>query len=104
MDKRETLDLVRRFSAALQTVFNPARLVLYGSYATGSQTAASDIDVAVIVDHVNGDFLDQEIQLYRLRREIDDRIEPVLIEAGDDKSGRGVWWILMRRFLTSASA
>ena len=87
MDKSEALDPVRRFSAVVQTVFNPARIVLYGSYATGSQTAASDIDVAVIVDHVDGDFLDQEIELYRLRREIDDRIEPVLIETGDDKSG-----------------
>ena len=60
MDKREALDLVRRFSALVQRVFNPVRIVLYGSYATGSQTASSDID---------------------------DRIELVLIEIGDDKSG-----------------
>jgi len=57
---------------------------MYGSYARGTQSPSSDIDVAVIVDHVEGDFLDQEAGLYRARREIDDRIEPILLEANDD--------------------
>ena len=87
MDKSDALDLVKRFSASVRTVLDPVRIVLYGSYAGGTQTASSDIDVAVIVDQVDGDFLDCEVELYRLRREIDDRIEPVLIEAGDDRSG-----------------
>ncbi len=33
---------------------------------------------------VEGDFLDQEAGLYRARREIDDRIEPILLEANTD--------------------
>jgi predicted nucleotidyltransferase len=62
-------------------------VVLFGSYASGTQTSSSDIDVAVIVEHIKGDFLDQEAGLYKKRREIDDRIEPILLEDGDDPSG-----------------
>jgi hypothetical protein len=31
-------------------------------------------------DRIEGDFLDQEASLFLLRREIDDRIEPVLLD------------------------
>ena len=66
----------------------PARhIVLYGSYAKGTAGSDSDIDIAVIVDKVEGDYLDQQAKLYRLRRSVDLRIEPVLIEYGQDKSG-----------------
>ena len=41
----------------------------------------------MIVDKIEGDFLEQEAGLYRKRREIDDRIEPVLLESGNDPSG-----------------
>ena len=87
MDKVEALKSVTRFSDALRTIFDPVMVVLYGSYAKGTQTSLSDIDVAVIVDNVKGDFLDKEAQLYRLRREIDDRIEPILLEIDCDRSG-----------------
>lgn len=36
---------------------------------------------------MKGDFLKNTALLYKLIRNIDDRIEPVLIEAGNDKSG-----------------
>jgi len=66
----------------------PARhIVLYGSYAKGIARPDSDIDIAVIADKVEGDYLDQQAKLYRLRRLVDLRIEPVLIEYGQDKSG-----------------
>lgn len=73
----------------------PARhIVLYGSYAKGTARPDSDIDIAVIVDKVEGDYLDQQAKLYRLRRSVDLRIEPVLIEYGQDKSGfPGRSWI-----------
>ena len=66
----------------------PARhIVLYGPYAKGTARPDSDINVAVIVDKVEGDYLDQQARSYRLRRSVDLRIEPVLIEYGQDKSG-----------------
>lgn len=47
----------------------------------------SDIDIAVIVDKLDGDYLDQQARLFKLRRSVDLRIEPVLIEYGQDPSG-----------------
>ena len=87
MDKDDVLNLVRRFDDSVRSIIDPRMIVLYGSYAKGSQTPTSDIDVAVIVDSIDGDLLEAEAQLYRLRREIDDRIHPVLLENGKDRSG-----------------
>jgi len=63
------------------------RIVLFGSYARGTQTDTSDIDVAVVVGSIPGDILDTEVALFKLRRDFDVRIEPVLLEEGDDRSG-----------------
>ena len=87
MDKVEAIESVKRFSASIRDSYKPLLVVLYGSYARGSQSPSSDIDVAVIVDRIEGDFLEREAELYRIRREIDDRIEPILLEAGNDPSG-----------------
>ncbi|MCP5106830.1 MAG: nucleotidyltransferase domain-containing protein [bacterium] len=58
-------------------------VILFGSYCTGKAREYSDIDVAVVVDKIGGDCLESEAQLYKLRRGIDSRIEPVLIERGE---------------------
>lgn len=87
MYKQETIDAVKRFSESVRKTFDPEMIILYGSYAKGTQTESSDIDVAVVVDRVEGDFLDQETLLYRMRRDIDDRIEPILLENTSDRSG-----------------
>ena len=60
---------------------------LYGSYARGTPTKSSDIDIAVIVDTFSGDYLKASAHLFNLVRDIDKRIEPVLLSMNDDKSG-----------------
>ena len=87
MDKSTAVAAVISFSDAIRATYQPVKVVLYGSYARSDQQASSDIDVAVIVDEITGDFLDAEAGLYRIRRSIDDRIEPVLLEMGEDRSG-----------------
>ena len=87
MDKELALVAIRKFSDSVRTILYPIMVVMYGSYARGTQTESSDIDVAVVVDRVEGDFLDQEARLSRIRRDIDDRIEPVLLEKDNDRSG-----------------
>ena len=61
--------------------------LLNGSYAKGTATSDSDIDIAVIVDKLDSDYLDEHARLFRLRRLVDFRIEPVLIEYDEDESG-----------------
>jgi predicted nucleotidyltransferase len=87
MDKSEAIESIKVFAEKIRDAFDPLMIVLYGSYAKGTFTETSDIDVAVIVNSIEGDFLEQEAELYRMRREVVDRIEPLLIEFGNDKSG-----------------
>ena len=61
--------------------------LLNGSYAKGTATSDSDIDIAVIVDKLDSDYLDEHAILFKLRRSVDSRIEPVLIEYDEDESG-----------------
>ncbi|HSA32999.1 MAG TPA: nucleotidyltransferase domain-containing protein [bacterium] len=87
MDKRKVVEKVRRFAQAVALRYHPSRIILFGSYAKGSPHTDSDIDVAVIFERIDGDFLALESQLYILRNSIDVNIEPVLLEEGNDRSG-----------------
>jgi uncharacterized protein len=84
MDKREAIKKVRAYRNLLKEYFQIENIYLFGSYAKGTHKEDSDIDVAIIVDHVEGDFFSVNPILWRLRRQIDDRIEPVLIERDFD--------------------
>ena len=87
MDKAAIIERVRRYADAVRKDFDVKRVILFGSYSKDSPREDSDIDVAVVVDCVEGDFLAAESKLFRLRRQIDSRIEPVLLEASNDRSG-----------------
>ena len=62
-------------------------IILYGSYAKGTEHKDSDIDIAVVVNELDGDFLDMSARLYSLCREVDTDIEPKLIVKKDNRSG-----------------
>ena len=88
MDKREVIEKVKRYSDLVNIHFPTVKLIiLYGSYAKSIAKKHSDIDIAVVVDKIDDDFLMLAAQLYKLRREIDARIEPILLEENNDKSG-----------------
>ena len=87
MDKKTVIERAKRYSELARKNFPVKKVILYGSYARGTQKTHSDIDVAVVLDHVEDDFLTAETRLYQLRRQIDVRIEPVLLEKINDKSG-----------------
>ena len=53
------------------------KVVLYGSYATGSAKNYSDIDVALISDRFGKDRVEERMFLLRLASSIDPRLEPV---------------------------
>ena len=87
MDKATTIRRVKQYAEIVRQNFDVKKIILYGSYARDAVQKDSDIDVAVVLDHVDDDFLMSEAKLFRLRREIDARIEPVLLEESNDKSG-----------------
>ncbi len=87
MDNREIIDKLINYKVLVSKHFDLEELVLYGSYAKGTQNADSDIDVAVVVNSIDQDFFTYAPLLWKLKREIDDRIEPILIEKNRDESG-----------------
>lgn len=87
MDKSEAINKVVRYKALVKKHFDVDSIILFGSYAKGDQNEDSDIDVAIIVDSIDTDFFTYAPLLWKLRREIDDRIEPILIEKNKDESG-----------------
>ncbi|MDR1357827.1 MAG: nucleotidyltransferase domain-containing protein [Coriobacteriales bacterium] len=85
---RQTLDeSLSRYSEAVVDYLSPQAIILYGSQARGNATEDSDIDIAVVVDTLDGDILQLESYLYGLGIDIDDRIEPLVFVDGDDPSG-----------------
>ena len=87
MDKKEIDKKLKKYVSLIREEYSPKKIVLYGSYARGNYTEYSDIDVAVIVEEIKGDFLELITRLYKLRRNIDTKIEPVLLEENNDRSG-----------------
>ena len=63
------------------------KVYLYGSFAKNTQHEDSDIDVAVVVKQINDDFFSTNPVLWTLRRKIDERIEPLLIDRNNDDAG-----------------
>lgn len=87
MDKNEVIELVRRYKNLLKEEFDFDKVYLFGSYAKGNYTQDSDIDVAIVVNQLDYDFFKTTPILWKLRRQIDIRIEPVLIENKNDLTG-----------------
>ena len=88
MDKQIVIERVKQYADLVRQNFNVRKVILYGSYAKGTaRENESDIDVAIILDRLDDDLLMSEAKLFRLRRNIDIRIEPILLEESDDKTG-----------------
>ncbi len=88
MDKKEVIEKVKKYTEVVKEIFPVRMVILFGSYAKNCAREHSDIDVAVVVDHNEKDYLESRRKLFKLRRDIDCKIEPVLIERDEkDLSG-----------------
>lgn len=79
MDKEQAIKLAQRYKAAVAEQLPVKALYLYGSYGKGNYTADSDIDIAVVVEHLNEDYFEDTPILWKLKRKISNLIEPVLL-------------------------
>jgi len=61
---------------------------LYGSHAKGKPHEHSDIDIAMVVNHIDDETYWKSLPLlWKLTYQVDDRIEPVLIARDTDYAG-----------------
>ena len=87
MDNEEVIDKLKMYKKLLSKYMKFDEMILFGSYATGNAREDSDVDVAIVVKTLTGDYFSTRPLLWKIRREVDDRIEPVLIEKTHDESG-----------------
>ncbi|MCI8827605.1 MAG: nucleotidyltransferase domain-containing protein [Ruminiclostridium sp.] len=87
MDQKQVLSLAKEYAAAVREVVDATAVFLYGSHAKGTATEDSDIDIAIVVKEISGDYLDTMSALWRLTRSVNQNIEPVLLTLEDETSG-----------------
>lgn len=87
MDRAEVLIAAKQYAAEVRSRMQTNAIFLYGSYAKGSATKDSDIDIAVIVDQIPEDYLSTMSLLWKLTRSVNMDIEPVLLTKADTASG-----------------
>ncbi len=75
MDKKDAMKIARKFASVVRKNYDCKQVILFGSYAKGTNQEESDIDIAVVLREFENP-IDMQLQLMRLRRKIDSRIEP----------------------------
>lgn len=82
----EIIDIVNRYIEIVSKNYDVIAIILFGSYAKGTQREDSDIDIAIVTDDIKTDKFDEEVNLMQLRNNIDYRIEPHIISGSDYKN------------------
>ncbi len=75
MVNQSVIDTAKKYIQQIPDSMDLKKAYLFGSYAKGVERDDSDIDIALIVGKMD-DFFSIQMQLMRLRRKIDLRIEP----------------------------
>lgn len=83
LTRDEALQIVKNYKKVIAPRFKTEpKVYMYGSYSKGYQKPESDIDVAVVVPHVEGDWMDLSTDLWLDVDKVNILIEPVLLEEG----------------------
>jgi predicted nucleotidyltransferase len=82
MVNKSIIKITKKFISEIPDDINVKKVYLFGSYAKGNENKNSDIDIAIIIKDMTN-FFDIQMQLMRLRRKIDLRIEPHPINESD---------------------
>jgi len=75
MDKNEAIKIAKRYIDTVKDHYQIESVILFGSFAKGTNHADSDIDLAIIFNSVD-DIIDMQIKLLQLRTDLDLMIEP----------------------------
>jgi len=75
MDKSAVIITAKQYLKKISSEIDVKGAYLFGSYAKGNQAEDSDIDIAIVIRDMTN-FFSVQMQLMRMRRDIDLRIEP----------------------------
>jgi len=75
MDKREAIKIAKRYISLIESRYKIVNVILFGSFAKGTNHPDSDIDLAIVFKSVD-DIVDMQIELMKMRTDDDLLIEP----------------------------
>ena len=76
MDQRTAFEIVEKYINYLKiNNYNIQKAYIFGSYANGRFHENSDIDLAIVLNNLSNSFI-MQIELMKLSRKFDTRIEP----------------------------
>ena len=78
-------DIVLKYVKAICDHYDVTAIILFGSYAKGTEHEDSDIDIAIVIDKFRDNIIDEEVEFMMMREGIDYRIEPHIIRVQDYK-------------------
>ncbi|MCP5102785.1 MAG: hypothetical protein GY950_05385 [bacterium] len=81
MEKQELFDKVERFAGLAKKELPVKKILLFGAWLEGLAKENHEIEVAVVVDKVEDDYLEVQMKLEQLGYSVDSRIEPILFES-----------------------
>ncbi|MCL1859076.1 MAG: nucleotidyltransferase domain-containing protein [Oscillospiraceae bacterium] len=87
LDKTMVRKIAEKYSEEVRKVLNPDAILLFGSYVNGNPNEWSDIDIAVVMNDFQGDWLETYAMLFGLKRNVNLDIEPHLLDETCDRSG-----------------
>jgi len=87
LDKETVRRIANKYAEKVKEVLNPTAIIIFGSYVNGNPNEYSDIDIAIIVQDFNGDWLATGAMLCGLTWEVSFDIEPHLLDETHDPSG-----------------
>jgi len=68
---KKIVEIARLYAQKVASHMPVKMVILYGSYARGTAKKSSDIDIAVVVDKFQGDYLKASAELFNLVRKHD---------------------------------
>ena len=87
LDKTTVREIALKYAEEVKKVLNPEKIILFGSYVNGTPREYSDIDIAVVMNDYQGNWLDTAAMLCGLKRQVNIAIEPHLLDELCDRSG-----------------
>lgn len=75
MDKADAIKIAQQYAQKIKENYECSQIFIFGSYASGKAHEYSDIDIAVVLKDYNN-IMDIQLELMRLTRTIDTRLEP----------------------------
>jgi predicted nucleotidyltransferase len=87
LDKREVKKIAEEYTVKVCKNYKPKQIIMFGSYVNGNPHKDSDIDIAVIFDNVEGDWLETWGNLIGLREGISYDIETHMLDETCNRSG-----------------